>query len=403
MTLSLMSPSLLALAAVTAIVMAALEGPVRKVVFLGANVVFLWGLLLGPQGALSTVLFAALGYALTLAILRRPAWVFWLGLSAYVALFVYMRKYDFLHWFVSDSLLTTTLATVGLSFLFFKVVHVMIEARCGTLGDLRLLTYLDYTLNFTTFMMGPIERYQDFSAQLEGRERPVPATFESHLDALLRMAVGFVKVYLVAPWFAYYLPENADVLTMSWRGLLVNIYGFYFFLYLNFAGYCDVMIGLSALLGLRPPENFDKPFLARNISDFWLRFHRSLTAWLTTYIFSPAYKWALGTRWLGPRPLLAANLAILLTMLVSGLWHGTTVSFLLFGLIHGLYFVVFRTWDALLIRLLGRQRLQEWRAWWPIQAAGVLVTFHAVAFSLIFFRLRPEAVLAIFARLVGGS
>src|SRR5262249_57221763 len=105
-------------------------------------------------------------------------------------------------------------------------------------------------LNYTTFMMVTVELYQDFPAQLDGRERPVSATFESHLDALLRMAVGFVKVYLVATWFAYYHPENADVLTMSWRGLLVNIYGFYFFLYLNFAGYCDVMIGLSALLGL---------------------------------------------------------------------------------------------------------------------------------------------------------
>ena len=88
MTLSLMSPYVLALTAMTAILMAALEGPVRKLVFLGANVVFLWGLLLGPQGALSTVLFAALGYALTLAILRWPAWAFWLGLSAYVGLFI---------------------------------------------------------------------------------------------------------------------------------------------------------------------------------------------------------------------------------------------------------------------------------------------------------------------------
>jgi D-alanyl-lipoteichoic acid acyltransferase DltB (MBOAT superfamily) len=403
MTLSLMSPSLLALAAMTAILMATLAGPTRKLVFLAANVVFLWGLLLGPVGTLSTVLFAALGYALTLAILRSPDWGFALGLPAYVALFVYMRNYDFLHWFMPGSLLTSTLATVGLSFMFFKVVHVMIEARSGTLGPLGLLTYLDYTLNFTTFMMGPIQRYQDFSAQLEGRETPVPLTFEGHLDALLRVAVGFGKVYLVAPWFAYYLPENADVLAMSWRGLLVNVYGFYFFLYLNFAGYCDVMIGLAALLGLRPPENFDKPFLARNISDFWLRFHRSLTAWLTTYVFSPAYKWALGTRWLGTRPLLATNLALLLTMLVSGLWHGTTVSFLLFGLAQGLYFAVFRTWDTLLLRLLGRQRLREWRAWWPVHVAGIFITFHAVAFSLIFFRLRPEAALALLARLGGGS
>ena len=155
------------------------------------------------------------------------------------------------------------------------------------------------------------------------------------------------------------------------------------------------------MLGIRPPENFDKPFLARNISEFWLRFHQSLTNWLTNYVFSPTYKWALTKRWLGSHPLLAMNIALLLTMVVSGLWHGTTLSFLLFGLAHGLYFVIYRTWDALITKRFGKEQVRKWRSRWIVQLAGILITFNAVAFSLVFFRLDASTALRLFGRLGG--
>ena len=144
---------------------------------------------------------------------------------------------------------------------------------------------------------------------------------------------------------------------------------------------------VGSLLGVKPPENFHLPFLAHNISDFWLRQHRSLTLWLTDYIFSPAYKWALSSRWFYSYPLLAANGALLITMLISGLWHGTTLSFLLFGVTHGVFLVVYRTWDTCLTRRFGAQRVRAWRACWPVRVAGIIITFNATAFAFIFFRL----------------
>jgi len=403
MQLSLMSPSFLGLSLAAAVLLAILAGAGRQVAFLVANVVFLWPLLLGPQGVISTIAFCLLGYLLTRLILWQPGWGFGGSLIAYVLLFVYMRNYDFLHWLLPEGVLTAGLSTVGLSFLFFKIVHVMIEAQSRTLGSLEFLTYLNYCLNFTTFMMGPIQRYQDFSAQWYGRDQAIPLRFEAYLDAVLRILMGLVKAYVLAEWLKpFTLPENSDLLSLPLSSLLVGVYAFYFFLYLNFAGYCDVAIGIGSLLGVRPPENFDMPFLARNISDFWFRFHRSLTLWLTDYIFSPAYKWALMQRWFASQPLLAMNAALILTLIASGLWHGTTLNFFLFGLIHGTYFVIFRTWETLVMQRFGRAWLREWRKRWSVQLAGMVITFNAVAFSLVFFHLDTTRALQVFARLLGG-
>jgi D-alanyl-lipoteichoic acid acyltransferase DltB (MBOAT superfamily) len=352
------------------------------------NVFFLWGLLLGPQGAGSTLAFCLLGYSLTRLILRKPRAGFWIALCVYVGLFVYMRHYDFLTWVMPSRMLTQALSTIGLSFLFFKIVHVMIEARSGTLGSLQLSIFLNYCLNFTTFVMGPIQRYQDFHSQWDGVKEAIPLRFEAHLDAVLRILVGLVKVYVLAVWFeSMALRSDTDLLELSPSDLFVQVYSFYFFLYLNFSGYCDVVIGVGSLMGVKPPENFNFPFVAQNIADFWLRQHRSLTLWLTDYIFSPAYKWALTHRPLTSQPLLAANSALMITMLVSGLWHGTTLSFFLFGVAHGLFLVVYRTWDTLLVRQFGIQKVRGWRMRWPVRFSGIAITFNATAFAFIFFRL----------------
>ena len=402
MQVSLVSPEFLGLALAVAIALAVLGGLTRQLIFLAANLAFIWAMLLGTAGAIWTIAFCLLGYGLTAVVFRWPRWGFRVAVTLYVLLFVYLRSYTFVKWVLPESALAQGLATVGLSFLFFKVIHVMIEARSGTLGPFGFLTYLNYCLNFSVFMMGPIQRYQDFEAQWTGRRQAVALTFEAHLDAVLRILVGLVKAYVIAEWIApHALTDSPDLLSLPHSALLLRIYAFYFFLYFNFSGYCDVVIGIGSLLGVRPPENFDKPFLARNISDFWMRFHRSLTQWLTDFVFSPTYKWALGQQFFASRPLLAVNLALMLTMTVSGLWHGATPGFLLFGLVHGLYFVVFRSWETLVHQRLGKQWLRRWRRNWFVDKVNMLLVLSAVAFSMIFFTLGARRGLELFGRLMG--
>lgn len=401
MPTSLLSPEFLLLAPAAIVVSTALRGVARQLLFLSINLLFLFGLL-PLSGFLSTLFFCVLGFVLAKFASSWPRWASRLGVAAAVAFFVYMRNYDFLKWLLPGPLLTNAFATVGLSFMFFKMLHIVIEARSGTLGHLGPLTYLNYCFNFTTFMMGPIQRFQDYRSQWHGEKEAVSLTFDAHLGALVRILVGLIKAYVLAAWLEPFAMDGriaaAHVSTFE---ILTSIYAFYFYLYLNFAGYCDVAIGVGSLMGIRPPENFDRPFLATNISDFWLRQHRSLTLWLTDYIFSPLYKVMLGAPGFSSRPLLAANVCLIATMLVSGLWHGTTLSFLVFGMLHGAFLIIYRTWDATVVGWIGRPRVRQWRQRWDVRLSGIVLTFHAAAFAFVFFRLDVAAALKVYSKLLG--
>ncbi|MGH7665046.1 MAG: MBOAT family O-acyltransferase [Gemmatimonadaceae bacterium] len=401
MQTSLLSPGFLGIALVAIVLLPMLRGSPREIAFLMLNLLFIGALVLGPLGALSTLLFTLLGYALVLLAARARLGGLIAGIIVLVALFIFMRRYEFLEWFLPTEWLPRVLSTIGLSFLFFRVVHTMIDAHGGTLGRVRMLAYVNYCLSFTTFLMGPIQRYQDYREQWNGERLAIPMEWEAHLDAVLRILVGLAKVLVLGVFFeTHALRADTVIHDLTVAGLIVQVYSFWLFLYLNFSGYCDVVIGIGSLLGVRPPENFDKPFLARNISDFWQRQHRSLTLWLSDYVFTPLYKALLTSPRTARHKLLAANLSLMATMLVSGLWHGTTFSFLLFGLVHGLWFVIYRSWDELLTSRLTRRGVQKLRAHPLAYAGGVLLTFNATAFSFVFFRLSSEQAMQAFSQLL---
>jgi D-alanyl-lipoteichoic acid acyltransferase DltB (MBOAT superfamily) len=391
----------LALAIVAVLATATCTGRLRLGVFMLANVAMLLGIFLGPVGTASTVLFVILGWLIVQATTRYPKWGLLVASALFVALFVWMRNYDLLGWFLPDTARTTLLATLGLSFLLFKILHVAIEAKSGTLGPVSFPHFLNYCLNFTTFAMGPIQRFQDFRDQWEGTKAAIPNTLEAHLDAVNRILFGLFRVYVLAALLQpIIMTPESGVETADLGLMLVQVYAFYFFLYFNFGGYCDIMIGLGSLMGIRPPENFNKPFLARNASDFWQRQHRSLTLWLTDYVFTPTLKRALSGGWLRGKRILAVAVALTLTMLVSGLWHGTTTGFLLFGLAHGVFLVIYHLWDSVLVARFGRKRVAAWRAHPAVAAMGIVITFNAVAFAFVFFQLGAEKGLTLFVNLM---
>ncbi|MDR4496975.1 MAG: hypothetical protein MRK02_03475 [Candidatus Scalindua sp.] len=188
---------------------------------------------------------------------------------------------------------------------------------------------------------------------------------------------------------------------MTIAEMLISIYAFYFFLFLNFSGYCDVVIGIGSLFGVRPPENFNKPYLARNASDFWLRQHRSLTLWLTDYVFSPLYKRTLTSQSFFAKPVVAFNASLIVTMIVSGFWHGTTLAFLFFGLSHGIFLVIYHSWNTFLTNAYGKKWVRKWRQNWFVYAGGVFLTFNATALAFVFFNLSWDESFIFFGRLLG--
>jgi len=402
MSVVLLSINYLSLSMMSVLLVTGLRGIIRQFAFLSVNVFFI-GYLLGPAGAVSTIAFSLLGFALVKIHLKWPALRILYTLPLFVALFIYMRNYEALHWILPQEILTSVLGTVGLSFLFFKIIHVLVDAKSNTLRKLEFLTYLNYCLNFTTFLMGPIMRYQDYYDQWHGHKQAIEPTYEAHLDAILRILTGLVKAYILALWVSKLaLQPDTDVLQLGFTAWAVQMYAFFFYLYLNFSGYCDVVIGIGSLMGIRPPENFNKPFIAQNISDFWLRQHRSLTLWLTDYVFSPTYKQALSSNRLSGHPVLSGNLALMLTMIISGIWHGTSIGFLFFGITHGIYLVIYHTWDHLLSGFLGRKRTNQLRKHWLARIIGIIITFNAASFAFLFFQLDTPHLQQLFNDLIAS-
>jgi alginate O-acetyltransferase complex protein AlgI len=374
--------ALLAVCAVFVVPIA--RGSLRTVVFLAINLVFVvsyWGLTALPIG----LAFCLTGFACARLVRGRGTAALVGSVVLLTMAFAYLRGYAVGVTSLPGQLTPARVfAIAGLSFLFFKMIHVVVDARSRSIEDLTLGRYLNYCLNFTTVLMGPIQRYQDFSTQWDnGTAAP---RFETYVDATNRVLRGFVKAFVLAPILApYVLRPGLPIERMGGLELLLAIYAFYIFLYLDFSGYCDLVIGIGMLMGLRPPENFRFPFLARDVSAYWLRVHRSLTTWLTDYVFTPLYRFALNAKGFGRFNFVALSASLLLTMIVAGVWHGTAWHFAVFGLVHGVALVVVRGYEHLMIRRMGRAGFRRFTERWAVTAAAVFLTYNFTSLAYVFF------------------
>jgi len=214
------------------------------------------------------------------------------------------------------------LALVGFGFYALKLTHYFIEQRSGSFRKHRFIDFYSYMLFFPTIMVGPIHKFDEF-LQSNRRIRWNDQTFA---DGLERILYGYAKVVVIANWLiAIKIPTFAAGLHSQYpaSSVIVDsaVYGFH--LYFAFAGLSDIAIGLSRLLGYQMCENFDYPFLSRNIGEFWQSWHMSLSSWCRQYIFIPFFA-------------KSRNLpvALLLTMICIGLWHEFSIRYLLWGIYH---------------------------------------------------------------------
>ncbi len=225
---------------------------------------------------------------------------------------------------------------LGISFFTFEFIHYAVDryrgkAPAGTLGQ-----YLAFILFFPTMVAGPIKRYQDFLPKLT---EPSRAWVEDWQQGITRILVGAVKKFMIADLltaFTHHLNRTDIAQAQRWvLPLWLGAYGFK--IYFDFSAYSDIAIGSARLFGIKVPENFDWPYLRTNIAEFWKHWHMSLYRWLVDYVFIPLG----GSRTAPGR----VYLNVLITMLLSGLWHGAGLNFLVWGLWHGLLLVTHRAWS----------------------------------------------------------
>jgi D-alanyl-lipoteichoic acid acyltransferase DltB (MBOAT superfamily) len=269
---------------------------------------------------------------------------------------------------------------VGISFYTFQSMSYSIDIYRRHIVPMRnFLDYALYVSYFPQLVAGPIERAQHLAPQIL---LPTRITAERINVALTLILIGFAKKVLIADAIA---PEVnrifADPAAMSSGLLLKGAYLFAFQIYGDFSGYSDIARGISELFGIRLMLNFNQPYLAASITEFWRRWHISLSTWLRDYVYIP-----LGGNRHGARQ---TYRNLILTMLIGGVWHGANWTFVVWGGLHGLLLAAER---ALGIdsakqphgRLTGTQ--------WLRRLAGMLLTFHLVVFLWIFFRAPSFAV-----------
>jgi D-alanyl-lipoteichoic acid acyltransferase DltB (MBOAT superfamily) len=234
------------------------------------------------------------------------------------------------------------LPTLGLAYLSLKLVSFVFDTSSRTSASHSWMSFLAYSLFAPTYLAGPIFDYQYFQKQLI-----LKRTWLEHghqfLIGIRRIILGLFKTKVlsfVTSHYTFYTWPEQTLIQMPWWGVIAIMQLTLVDLYFNFSGYTDIAIGVANCFGLSIPENFNLPFLARNLQEFWSRWHISLAEWFRMYIFSPMYRQLLRFRILRNRSGIAAGLAIILTFLLMGFWHGLQLNYLLYGFMHGIGFVV---------------------------------------------------------------
>jgi alginate O-acetyltransferase complex protein AlgI len=193
-----------------------------------------------------------------------------------------------------------------------------------------------FILFFPTMVAGPIKRYQDFLPSLA---RPSKAWDQDWQLGITRILTGLAKKFVIADLLTAFTNHlnQADIAQAQRWVLPLWLLAYGMKIYFDFSAYSDIAIGSARLFGIRVPENFDWPYLRTNISEFWKHWHMSLYRWLIDYIFIPLG----GSRTARPR----VYLNVLITMFLSGLWHGAGLNFIIWGLWHGMLLSVYRLWS----------------------------------------------------------
>lgn len=349
----------------------------KNAVLLVASVLFYsWG---APNFVLIALISIALDFYIVKAIDKgegRQKMVFlWLSILLNVGLLLYFKYVNFFIENVNALLggtgenaieWTKIVLPIGLSFFTFQKLSYSIDIFRKVDKPLKsLVDYTVYILLFPQLIAGPIVRYKEIASQLVDRDT---RNYDDKIIGFYRFSIGLAKKVLLAN----VLGEKADIIfamdaldlnsSIAWFGILCYTFQIYF----DFSGYSDMAIGLGRMMGFRFPENFNSPYIAQNITEFWRRWHITLGNWMRDYLYIP-----LGGNRVNSKLRLYSNLWVV--FLISGLWHGASWNFVIWGAYHGIFLVADRLFLNKLTSKIG-------------SLGRVILTFFVVILGWVLFR-----------------
>jgi alginate O-acetyltransferase complex protein AlgI len=281
----------------------------------------------------------------------------------------YLASFSNLHLGTSFDI-NNIILPVGISFFTFQSLSYTIDVYRGKLHPVRnIIDFGFYVSFFPQLVAGPIVRASEFIPQLYSKFSLSKREFGY---ALFLICKGLIKKIIISDYIAINFIDRVFDLPSSFSGFenLMAIYGYGLQIYCDFSGYTDIAIGLGLIMGFRLPVNFNSPYKASSISDFWKRWHISLSRWLKDYLYI-----SLGGNRKGK---FRTYVNLMITMLLGGLWHGAALKFVIWGGLHGIGLVINRIWNSIFGDRLVSGRFGR--------AVAVFLTFNFVSFCWIFFR-----------------
>ena len=263
---------------------------------------------------------------------------------------------------------------VGISFFVFQSLSYTIDIYRRQLRPLdRWTDYLFYLSFFPQLVAGPIVRAKDFIPQIR---RPLHVSREMFGTGVFLILTGLFKKAIVSDYISLNFVDRIfdEPLLYSGFECLMGIYGYALQIYCDFSGYSDMAIGIALLLGFRFPKNFDAPYKSATITEFWRRWHISLSSWLRDYLYI-----SLGGNRKGR---VRTYINLLITMLLGGLWHGAAMRFVLWGALHGAALALHKLW----LKFVPRAKATGAEMSWGWRIAGIFFTFNLVCFGWLMFR-----------------
>lgn len=266
---------------------------------------------------------------------------------------------------------------LGISFIIFKALSYVIEIYLENIEPVKSIR--DFSLfifYFPTLQLGPIERASKFLPQVEDDN---PLTKEMIGTALFLIMSGLIKKVVIADYIGINFVDRVFDSPLRFTGVenLIASYAYALQLYTDFSGYTDLALGISLFLGYRLTDNFNAPFKSLSITDFWRRWHITLSSWCLDYIFKP-----LQIKFRG-MSIFGNALALFITFLVIGIWHGPSWTYIVFGAIHGTYLAFSISTKKLRTKFYKKTKLTNSKV---VKFLQWFITFQLVVFAFIIFR-----------------
>lgn len=264
---------------------------------------------------------------------------------------------------------------VGMSYISFKIWELIIEIHDGKIEKLNFLNVLGFLIFAPSFSSGPIGRYPQFIEESEKTVDKNTYVTIYLIPGIKKIILGMFYKFSVAFLINEYVMARYE--TLSVQAAVVYMYAYTLYLFFDFAGYSMMAVGTGYLMGIKMPDNFNKPFLARNMKEFWERWHISLSTWFNDFLFS---RFVLNNvrNGLFKNPKQAARWAYMCTMLVMGFWHGLYLHYILYGFYQGLLLVFTDIW----VKSKTYRKVKKMRYY---NCVSRFVCFHLIAFGMLIF------------------